>query len=166
MKVTELNYKPGQHLACTVEKLPLNEGASDTIARLMRLDPANKKALRTAQRMRKQREVIYNRGNRDWHKREKTAKVVHVGRVQLGVAFGAHGLGGIRHPHDADIGKLRGLQARWEQWGGHLVPSAPPVPAPHAEHVVAQRKNRRLVAGLSVLQTYVAITWPRCSGTA
>lgn len=78
MKVTELNYKPGQNLACTVEKLPLSEGASDTIARLMRLDPANKKALRTAQRMRKQREVIYNRGNRDWHKREKTAKVVHV----------------------------------------------------------------------------------------
>lgn len=78
MKVTELNYKPGQNLACTVEKLPLNEGASDTIARLMRLDPSNKKALRTAQRMRKQREVIYNRGNRDWHKREKTAKVVHV----------------------------------------------------------------------------------------
>jgi hypothetical protein len=78
MKVTELNYKPGQTLACTVEKLPLNTDASDTIARLMRLDPANKKALRTAHRMRGQREIIYNRGNRDWHKREKTAKVVHV----------------------------------------------------------------------------------------
>jgi hypothetical protein len=72
------SYKPGQHLVCTVTKVPLNENAQDTIARLMRLDPANKKALRRAQRMRRQRMVVYNRGNRDWYSREKTAKVVQV----------------------------------------------------------------------------------------
>jgi hypothetical protein len=72
------SYKPGQHLVCTVTKVPLAENTQDTIARLMRLDPANKKALRRAQRMRRQRMVVYNRGNRDWYSREKSAKVVHV----------------------------------------------------------------------------------------
>lgn len=70
--------KPGADLTCTIAKLPRTDDAKDTIARLMRLDPANKKALRRAQRMRRQRVVIYNRGNRDWVKREKTARVVRV----------------------------------------------------------------------------------------
>lgn len=78
MKATDLNFKPGQTLSCTVSSLPQSQDARDTIARLMRLDPASKKALRTAQRMRRQRMVIYNRGNRDWVKRESTAKVVRV----------------------------------------------------------------------------------------
>ncbi len=77
-KVTDLGFKLGQTLQCTVTKLPPSVDAQDTIARLMRLDPKHKKALATAQRMRRQREVIYNRGNRDWVKREKTAKVVWV----------------------------------------------------------------------------------------
>jgi hypothetical protein len=77
-KVTDLGFKVGQTLECTVAKLPASVDAQDTIARLMRLDPKHKKALATAQRMRRQREVIYNRGNRDWVKREKTAKVVWV----------------------------------------------------------------------------------------
>ncbi len=71
-------FKPGQALACTVESLPHSQNKSDTIARLMRLDGKNAKALRTAQRMRKQREIVYNRGNRDWTKREKPARVVQV----------------------------------------------------------------------------------------
>jgi len=70
--------KPGQNVTCTVAKLPRTEDQADTIRRLMRLDPENKRALRRAQRMRRQRMVIYNRGNRDWVKREKTARVVHV----------------------------------------------------------------------------------------
>jgi hypothetical protein len=78
MKATDLAFKPGQTLTCIVSKLPRNQDTRDTIARLMRLDPASKKALRTAQRMRRQRMVIYNRGNRDWVKRESTAKVVRV----------------------------------------------------------------------------------------
>jgi hypothetical protein len=78
MSIDVTKFKPGQDLECTVEKLPRSQDDTDTIARLMRLDPANKKALRTAYRMRKQRMVIYNRGNRDWVKREPTAKVVRV----------------------------------------------------------------------------------------
>ncbi|MFO0857627.1 MAG: hypothetical protein U0640_09765 [Phycisphaerales bacterium] len=77
-KVTDLGFKLGQTLHCTVTKVPLRQDTADTIARLMRLDPANKKALKTAHRKRQQREVVYNRGNRDWVKREKTAKVVWV----------------------------------------------------------------------------------------
>ncbi len=71
-------YKPGQTLVCTVSKAPISKGATTTIERLMRLDPANIKALRRAQRMRRQRMVVYNRGNRDWVSREKPARVVYV----------------------------------------------------------------------------------------
>ncbi|CAG0981900.1 hypothetical protein PHYC_01811 [Phycisphaerales bacterium] len=71
-------FKAGQDLICTVAKTPGSEDACLTIERLMRLDPANKKALRRAQRMRKQRELVYTRGNRDWVSREKPARVVHV----------------------------------------------------------------------------------------
>ena len=41
-------YKPGQTLVCTVSKAPISKGANATIERLMRLDPANIKALRQA----------------------------------------------------------------------------------------------------------------------
>jgi hypothetical protein len=77
-------FKPGQTLVCTVEKLPKASDASDTIARLMRLDPETKKALRRAQRMRRQRMIVYNRGNRDWVSREHPAKVI---RVKTGESF-------------------------------------------------------------------------------
>lgn len=71
-------YKPGQTIVCTVSKAPISKSANATIERLMRLDPANTKALRRAQRMRRQRMVVYNRGNRDWVSREKPARVVRV----------------------------------------------------------------------------------------
>ena len=74
-------YKPGQTLHLTVTKLPRSHGDTQTMLRLMRLDPAAKKALRTAQRMRAQRLVVYNRGNRDWVSRENPARVV---RVEVG----------------------------------------------------------------------------------
>src|SRR5262249_19292773 len=35
-----------------------------------------------AQRMRRQRMVVYNRGNRDWYSREKSAHVVRVAKGQ------------------------------------------------------------------------------------
>lgn len=76
--------KPGQSVQCTVEKLPRAEGAVRTIERLMRLDPANKKALRRAQVVRDRRLNVYNRGNRDWTSREKPAQVVG---VRKGVSF-------------------------------------------------------------------------------
>lgn len=71
-------YKPGQTIVCTVSKAPISKSANATIERLMRLDPANIKALRRAQRMRRQRMLVYNRGNRDWVSREKPARVVYV----------------------------------------------------------------------------------------
>ncbi len=71
-------FKPGTELVCTVAKRPRTEDQEATIARLMRQDPGAKRALKRAQKMREQRMVIYNRGNRDWVKREKTAKVVKV----------------------------------------------------------------------------------------
>lgn len=71
-------FKAGQELTCTIETMPRTKGQADTLARLMRLDHTNLRALRRAQRMRRQREVVYNRGNRDWVKREKTARVVSV----------------------------------------------------------------------------------------
>jgi len=76
LDVTKL--KPGQNLTLTVDKLPRTDDLNSTIARLMRMDPANKKSLRRAQRMRRQRMIVYNRGNRDWVSREKSAKVVRV----------------------------------------------------------------------------------------
>lgn len=77
-KAPDSSFKPGQDLVFTVTKVPQAQDASDTIARLMRLDPVAKRGLRRAHRMRQQRVVVYNRGNRDWVKREKSAKVVRV----------------------------------------------------------------------------------------
>lgn len=72
------SLKVGQTLHCTVSKLPEADDDRDTIARLMRNDPTTKKALRRAQRMRRQRMLVYNRGNRDWVSRETCARVVRV----------------------------------------------------------------------------------------
>ena len=71
-------FKPGQNLVCTISAAPKTDDQADTIARLMRMDPETKRALRRAQRMRRQRMIVYNRGNRDWYSREKSAKVVRV----------------------------------------------------------------------------------------
>jgi SHS2 domain-containing protein len=68
--------KPGQDVQITVTKAPRAATAVSTIERLMRLDPANKRALRHAQRLRGQRINKYIRGNREWTSREKPARVV------------------------------------------------------------------------------------------
>ncbi len=70
--------KAGQKISCTVTSLPRNTDARDTIARLMRRDPSAAKALRKAQRVRRQTTIVYNRGNRDWVKRQLCSKIVHV----------------------------------------------------------------------------------------
>jgi hypothetical protein len=72
------SFKPGQKIACTITKLPVAAADNKTLTRLMRLDPANAKSLRRAQNLRRQRMVVYNRGNRDWISRESCAKVVHL----------------------------------------------------------------------------------------
>ena len=76
------NFKAGQQLSCTVTKIPVAADDRDTISRLMRNDLSAKRALRKAQRTRRQRMNVYNRGNRDWTSRETVAKVVHVLRGQ------------------------------------------------------------------------------------
>ncbi len=68
--------KAGQKITCTITKTPRKAAAIDTIERLMRQDPAVKRGLRRAQRRRRQDMVVYNRGNRDWYKREICGKQV------------------------------------------------------------------------------------------
>lgn len=67
---------PGQKISCTLTSVPRAEGARKTIARLMRRDPVASKGLRRAQRVRRQTTIVYNRGNRDWVKRQTCAKIV------------------------------------------------------------------------------------------
>ncbi|MBS0192005.1 MAG: hypothetical protein U0573_04290 [Phycisphaerales bacterium] len=72
------SFKAGQNVICTVTALPRATGAISTIERLMRRDPENRRALARAQTKRRQRMVVYNRGNRDWVSRETAARVVRV----------------------------------------------------------------------------------------
>ncbi len=65
----------GDNITLTVEKVPNNKGARDTIVRLMRRDPDIKRNLARAQRMRRQRMHSYIRGGRRWYAREKSAKI-------------------------------------------------------------------------------------------
>jgi len=71
---------PGQQINCTLNVVPRAENDRKTIARLMRRDPVAAKGLRRAQRLRRQTTIVYNRGNRDWVKRQPCSKHVHVVR--------------------------------------------------------------------------------------
>ena len=79
-KLDTSKFKPGTNLVCTIDKLPRTEDQTSTLARLMRKDPIAKRALRRAQRMRRQRMIVYNRGNRDWVSREPSARVVRIAK--------------------------------------------------------------------------------------
>jgi hypothetical protein len=78
--MSEMNYKPGEHIRCTITAVPRAQAKTDTIARLMRRDPTATRAMRRAQRMRRQRMHSYIRGGREWFDRERPAKVVRVDR--------------------------------------------------------------------------------------
>ena len=69
------DFKPGQNIRLTITAAPRNEAGVDTLERLMRQEPSVKRGLRKAQRRRRQDMVVYNRGNRDWYKREKCARI-------------------------------------------------------------------------------------------
>lgn len=69
--------KPGQKIQCTITKAPRKAAAVDTIERLMRQETVIKRGLRKAQRRRRQDMIVYNRGNRDWYKREICGKLVN-----------------------------------------------------------------------------------------
>ncbi|MBL8764204.1 MAG: hypothetical protein JNM07_08035 [Phycisphaerae bacterium] len=70
------SLKPGQKIRCTVVKDPRTADRRSTISRLMRNDANAKRGLRKAHRKRMQNLVVYNRGNRDWTKREIVGKIV------------------------------------------------------------------------------------------
>ncbi len=71
-------FKPGQQVKCTITALPKTDDQTSTIERLMRRDADSKRALKKGHRRRQQQMVVYNRGNRDWYKREKCGKIVRV----------------------------------------------------------------------------------------
>jgi hypothetical protein len=70
------SLQAGQKIRCTITKTPRKAAAVDTIERLMRQEPGVKRGLRRAQRRRRQDMIVYNRGNRDWYKREICGKQV------------------------------------------------------------------------------------------
>lgn len=70
--------KPGQSVHCTIVKAPRTEDRQQTILRLMRKDAKICRALRKSSRQRQQNMVIYNRGNRDWVKREQVGKIARM----------------------------------------------------------------------------------------
>jgi hypothetical protein len=72
------NVKPGSKIRCTITAAPRTDAAADTLRRLMWMDADIKKGLRKAQHRRRQDMVVYNRGNRDWYKREKCARIATV----------------------------------------------------------------------------------------
>jgi hypothetical protein len=69
------NLKPGATVRATITSQPRTDAAEDTLRRLMWLDKDTRKGLRRAQRRRRQDMIVYNRGNRDWYKREKCARI-------------------------------------------------------------------------------------------
>lgn len=71
-------FQPGQTIRCTVKRVPNAKAPRDTIARLMRQDPDNVRALKAGQHRRKKTNNPYIRGNRMWVARVKAAKVVRV----------------------------------------------------------------------------------------
>jgi hypothetical protein len=72
------SIKPGQTVKCTILKEPLTTDDKQTVMRLMRKDPAIQRRLRRSQMMRRRNMVVYNRGNRDWYKRDLVGKIAVV----------------------------------------------------------------------------------------
>lgn len=70
--------KPGQTVKCTIVKEPLTPDDKQTVMRLMRKDPTIQRRLRRSQMMRRRNMVVYNRGNRDWYKRQQVGKIADV----------------------------------------------------------------------------------------
>lgn len=64
-------FKPGETIKCTLAAEPRSQGAWHTLNRLMQMDPGVKRTLKRSQKRRRQKMVVYIRGNRDWYKREK-----------------------------------------------------------------------------------------------
>lgn len=74
------SFKPGQSIRCTIVKAPRARAARKTVERLMWRDPKVAKGLRKSHKVRQRSTIIYNRGNRDWVKRQECARIVEVVR--------------------------------------------------------------------------------------
>ncbi len=72
------SIKPGENIRLTIESEPKVKDRADTIARLMRRDPDNARALRRGHETRAKNPRTKIRGGRVWHIRPKPAKVVRV----------------------------------------------------------------------------------------
>lgn len=72
------NAKPGDTIRLTLTAVPRSEKGRKTVARLMRLDADNKRALRRAQHRRVTDLVVRSRGGRPWEVRRSVSKVVRV----------------------------------------------------------------------------------------
>jgi hypothetical protein len=72
------NAKPGDTLRFTLTSVPRTESGRKTVARLMRLDAGNKRALKRAQHRRVTDLVVRSRGGRPWEVRRTVSKVVRV----------------------------------------------------------------------------------------
>jgi len=73
-------FKPGQLIKCTIVKAPRARAAKKTVERLMWRDADTARGLRKSHHVRKRNTIIYNRGNRDWVKRQECARIVEVVR--------------------------------------------------------------------------------------
>lgn len=74
--ITPASYSVGQQIRCTITTSPRSKGAESTLVRLMRLDPASKRAMTRAHRERMQNLLVRSRGGRPWCVREHAAKIV------------------------------------------------------------------------------------------
>ena len=65
----------GDTITCTISKSPRRDDQAQTIARLMRLDPDVKRALKKGQEHRMRNLNVRTRGGRPWAVRVRPAKV-------------------------------------------------------------------------------------------
>ncbi len=84
MAATQPAFKPGQRVRVTVKAVPQREDARQTIARLMRQDPAVRRTLKGAQEHRGRTLVIRSRGGRPWATRKRVASL---SRIEPGAAW-------------------------------------------------------------------------------
>ena len=72
------DFKPGQTIRCTIERVPANKRGKDTILRLMRQDDGIRRGLRRAQKQRARATRVYIRGGRNWIVRPRAGKIARV----------------------------------------------------------------------------------------
>lgn len=67
--------EPGQTIRCTISARPRTADAEQTLLRLMRQDPAIRRALRAAQRRRRHTTRFHPRGGRQWAVRPRCGRI-------------------------------------------------------------------------------------------